>query len=184
MRTRRRPKMKLQANLRRDDRSPSARPGVNGDDGRCISRDFGAVDCRIEGGADDLTVRIPPSLRRSRVAGQGPANISGRRRRWTGRPLVVVPWTAQLPGMRKRRGKSLPAMMTQLTLSSWETIYRRSLMMAQGTCSAAEYQRMVTEKAAAMQASTLALMTGRGHAAAVAPYLVRSSANARRLRRK
>ena len=86
--------------------------------------------------------------------------------------------------MRKRGSQSLPAMMTQLTLSSWETIYRRSLMMAQGTCSAAECQRMVMEKAAAMQASTLALMTGRGHAAAVAPYLVRSSANARRLRRK
>jgi hypothetical protein len=75
-------------------------------------------------------------------------------------------------------------MVTQLTFSSWETIYRRSLMMAQGTCSVAEYQRMVMEKAAAMQASTLALVTGRGGAAAVAPYLVRSRANARRLRGK
>jgi hypothetical protein len=86
--------------------------------------------------------------------------------------------------MSKRRSRNLPAMMTQLTLASWETIYRRSLMMAQGTCSAAEYQRMVMEKAAAMQASTFALMTGRGHTAALAPYLVRSRANARRLRRK
>jgi hypothetical protein len=42
----------------------------------------------------------------------------------------------------------------------------------------------VMEKAAAMQASTLAVMTGRGHAAAVAPYLMRSRANARRLRLK
>ena len=75
-------------------------------------------------------------------------------------------------------------MMTQLTLSSWETIYRRTLMMAQGTCSAAEYKRMVAEKAAAMQASTLALMTGRGHAAVLTPYLVRSRANAKRLRGK
>jgi hypothetical protein len=75
-------------------------------------------------------------------------------------------------------------MMTQLTLSSWETIYRRTLMMAQGSCSAAEYQRMVVEKTAAMQASTLALMTGRGHAAVLAPYLVRSRANAKRLRKK
>jgi hypothetical protein len=56
-------------------------------------------------------------------------------------------------------------------------------MMAQGTCSAAEYHRMITEKAAAVQASTLALMTGRGNAAAIAPYLVRSRANAKRLRR-
>ena len=75
-------------------------------------------------------------------------------------------------------------MMTQLTLSSWETIYRRTMMMAQGTCSPAEYQRMILEKAAAMQASAIAVMTGRGNAAAIAPYLVRSRANARRLRRK
>ncbi len=82
-----------------------------------------------------------------------------------------------------KRTRNLPAMMTQLTLSSWETIFHRTMMMAQGTCSAAEYQRMVMEKAAAMQASTVALMTGRGNAAALAPYLVRSRANARRLRR-
>jgi len=75
-------------------------------------------------------------------------------------------------------------MMTQMTLASWETIFRRTLMMAQGTCGAAEYQRMVMEKVAAMQASTVALMAGRGNAAALAPYLVRSRANARRLRRK
>jgi Na+/glutamate symporter len=43
---------------------------------------------------------------------------------------------------------------------------------------------MMMEKAAAMQASAFALMMGHGNAAAVAPYLVRSRANARRLRRK
>jgi hypothetical protein len=86
--------------------------------------------------------------------------------------------------MSKRISRNFPAMMTQLTLSSWETIYHRSLMMAQGSFSIAEYQRMVMEKAAAAHAATLALMSGQGHAAAVAPYLVRSRANARRLRRK
>jgi 3-deoxy-D-arabino-heptulosonate 7-phosphate (DAHP) synthase len=86
--------------------------------------------------------------------------------------------------MTKKRSRNFPAMMTQLTLSSWETIFHRTLMMAQGNCSVAEYQRMVMEKAAAMQASSLAVMTGRGHAAAVAPYLLRSRANARRLRLK
>jgi hypothetical protein len=86
--------------------------------------------------------------------------------------------------MAKRSSRSLPMMMAQLTFSSWETIYRRSLMMARGTCSPAEYQRMVGEKAAALQASTLALMTGRGRAAALSPYLVRSRANAKRLRKK
>lgn len=85
--------------------------------------------------------------------------------------------------MSKHHTRNLPAMMVHLALSSWETIYHRSLMMAQGTCDIAEYQRMVIEKAEAVQASTFALMTGQGNAAAVAPYLVRSRANARRLRR-
>ena len=74
--------------------------------------------------------------------------------------------------------------MARLTAASWETIFHRSVMMAQGTCSPAEYQRMVAEKIAAMQASALALMTGRGTAAVMAPYLKRTRANAKRLRRK
>jgi hypothetical protein len=74
-------------------------------------------------------------------------------------------------------------MMTELMLSSWETIFHRSMMMAAGTCSLAEYQRMVLEKTAAMQASTMAMMMGKDNAAVLAPYLVRSRANARRLRR-
>ena len=45
--------------------------------------------------------------------------------------------------MSKRISRNFPAMVTQLTLSSWETIYHRSLMMAQSTLSIAEYQRMV-----------------------------------------
>jgi hypothetical protein len=81
------------------------------------------------------------------------------------------------------KSRRLSTMMTELTFASWETILHRTAMMARGTCSAIEYQRMVTEKVAAMQASTLALMTGRGPAAALAPYLVRSRANAKRLRR-
>ena len=89
--------------------------------------------------------------------------------------------------MKKRTRRSaagLPVVMAQLTATSWETIFHRTAMMAQGTCSAAEYQRMVAEKVAAMQASTLAAMTGRGHSAILAPYLKRSRANARRLRRR
>jgi hypothetical protein len=85
-------------------------------------------------------------------------------------------------GMSKH-ARNLPAMMTELMLASWETVFHRSVMMAQGTCSLAEYQRMVLEKAAAMQASTLAMMAGKDNAAMLAPYLVRSRANARRLRR-
>jgi hypothetical protein len=82
-----------------------------------------------------------------------------------------------------RKPASLPFMMTELTLASWETIYRRTMLMAQGACTPGEYQRMVTEKAAAMRAASLALMTGRGQADVVAPYLNKARANARRLRR-
>ena len=86
--------------------------------------------------------------------------------------------------MKNSSRRNLPAMMVEMTAASMETIYHRSLLMAQGTCSVAEYQRMVMEKTLAAQASTWAMLTGRGHAAMLAPYLVRSRANARRLRRK
>ncbi len=87
--------------------------------------------------------------------------------------------------MSKRvRRSSLALDAARLTAASWETIFHRSVMMARGTCSPAEYQRMVAEKVAAMQASTLALMTGRGTAAVMAPYLKRTRANAKRLRSK
>ena len=75
-------------------------------------------------------------------------------------------------------------MMAQLAAASWETMFHRTALMAQGTCSAAEYQRMVAEKATAMQMSALALMTGAGEAAVLGPFLTRARANARRLRAK
>ena len=75
-------------------------------------------------------------------------------------------------------------MMARLTAASWETIFHRSLMMAQGTCSAMEYQRMALEKAEAAQRSMAALMTGATPAAVMAPYVTRARANAKRLRRK
>jgi hypothetical protein len=75
-------------------------------------------------------------------------------------------------------------MMARLTAASWETIFHRSTLMAKGKCSAAEYQRMRMEKAAAAQRSMMALMTGKMPVAVVAPYLSRARANAKRLRRK
>jgi len=63
-------------------------------------------------------------------------------------------------------------MMARLAAASWETIFRRSLMMAQGTCSPAEYRRMAAEKLAAMQLSTTALMSGRDETAVLAPLSV------------
>jgi len=72
----------------------------------------------------------------------------------------------------------------ELMTASWEAIARRSLMMAQGTCSPAEYQRMAAEKVAAMQQSAVAVMRGRGRRPALAPWHKRARANAKRLRRK
>jgi len=102
-------------------------------------------------------------------------------------PLVSGRERLNLWGMRKRTPSAsfaLPMMMTQLTFAAWETVFHRSMMMAQGTCSPAEYLRMGEEKATAMQRSMTALMTGRGQAAALAPFVTRARANARRLRRK
>jgi hypothetical protein len=78
---------------------------------------------------------------------------------------------------------ALPVTMARLTMASWETIMRRTAMMAAGTCSAAEYQRMAAEKAVAAQLSLAAIMAGRGQTAALAPFVSRARANARRLRR-
>jgi hypothetical protein len=78
---------------------------------------------------------------------------------------------------------AFPMMMAELTMASWETIFHRTMMMAQGTCSAAEFQRMTAEKVAAVQQSMMALATGRNPAAVLAPFVTRTRANARRLRR-
>jgi len=75
-------------------------------------------------------------------------------------------------------------MMARLAAASWETIFRRSLMIAQGTCTPAEYRRMAEEKMAAVQLSTAALLSGRGEAAVMAPFVNRARANVKRLRRK
>ncbi len=78
----------------------------------------------------------------------------------------------------------LMTMMMRLATASWGTIMHRSMMMAQGTCSAAEYQRMFTEKIVATQLSAAAMIAGRGHVAALQPFVSRARANHRRLGRK
>jgi hypothetical protein len=78
-------------------------------------------------------------------------------------------------------------MLTDLTLASWETIARRTLLMAQNRCSVAEYQRMVHEKAQAALISSLLLVTSGGRASIasiIAPWHKRATANAKRLRKK
>ena len=94
--------------------------------------------------------------------------------------IPVPPWQ----NSARDENAPFPMMVGELMVASWETIARRSLMMLQGTCSIAEYRRMVTEKAAAMQLSALAMMRGRGKRQALAPWHRRATANAKRLRRK
>ena len=85
---------------------------------------------------------------------------------------------------RRRRTRALPLIIAELAIASWETIARRTAMIARGTCTPAEYQRMLIEKAAALQQSAIAVMTGRGKKAALAPWHKRATTNARRLRQK
>jgi hypothetical protein len=86
---------------------------------------------------------------------------------------------------KPRKAAFLPWMMTDLMLSSWETIAHRTLLMAQNTCSPAEYQRMVSEKTQAAVESGMKLVTGNGSVASLmTPWLKRTKANAKRLRKK
>ena len=75
-------------------------------------------------------------------------------------------------------------MAAELAWASWETILRRTFMMAQSTCSSAEYHRMLHEKAAAaLEISGLLLSPGGASAEALlAPWHSRATANAKRLR--
>ena len=68
-----------------------------------------------------------------------------------------------------RRRRPLPVMMAELMMASWETIARRSLMIVQGTCRRG-ISAMVMEKAAALQQSAIAVMSGRGKKATLAPW--------------
>ncbi len=80
---------------------------------------------------------------------------------------------------------SAPLMLAELAWASWETIARRTFMMAQSTCSPAEYQKMISEKtAAAMEIGMmLASPAGASAAALLEPWHSRATANAKRLRR-
>lgn len=86
--------------------------------------------------------------------------------------------------MKRRKAASLPLLMTNLTLRSWETIAHRTKLMTQNQCSPAEYQRMVVEKAEAAMESWTKLMTSGGRASMaslLAPWYTRAAANSKRL---
>ncbi len=73
----------------------------------------------------------------------------------------------------------------ELAWASWETVMRRTMMMAQGTCSPAEYQSMIAEKtAAALEIGGLLFSpNGASAQALLTPWHSRATANAKRLRR-
>jgi hypothetical protein len=88
---------------------------------------------------------------------------------------------------RRHKAVSLPLLMTDLTLASWETISRRMLLISQNKCTPDEYQRMVHEKAEAAMASGMKLISSYGQASMTSlmtPWLNLASANAKRLRKK
>jgi hypothetical protein len=88
---------------------------------------------------------------------------------------------------RRRTALSLPGMVADLMFASWETIARRTMLIAQNNCSPAEYRRMVTEKANAATASGLKFIASGGRvsmASVIAPWRRRAVANAKRLRKK
>ena len=96
--------------------------------------------------------------------------------------------TRKRPRRRKTASPlTLPLMLGEMMFASLDTIARRTWMMAQGRCSAAEYRRMVVEKAEAAQASAAALArppSKRQAEAVLTPWHRRVTANAKRLRRK
>ena len=77
-------------------------------------------------------------------------------------------------------------MMTDLMLTSWETIARRSLLMAQNRCSPLEYHLMLFEKAQAAMETGYKFLSANGQpplTSLIAPWLKRTKANSRRLRK-
>jgi len=81
---------------------------------------------------------------------------------------------------------SLAPKMMELALASWETIARRTMMMACGICSPAEYRRMVQEKSDAIRRTAFLLSGPRPPPAAalMKPWHAKAAATARRLRHK
>ena len=99
---------------------------------------------------------------------------------------MVVPWAPSAPescpqnrnfpeylsSMKSRQRPApmpAPLMLAELAWASWETIARRTFMMAQSTCSPAEYYKMVSEKTAAAMEIGMVLSSPMG--ASAAPHL-------------
>ena len=84
----------------------------------------------------------------------------------------------------RRAAAPRPLLLAELTVFSWEAMARRASMMMQGTCTAAEYQRMMFEKMRAAQRSAVAILLDQGVGAALAPWHRAARTNVRRLRKQ
>ncbi len=88
---------------------------------------------------------------------------------------------------RCSKAVSLTLSIADLTLASWETLARRTMLIAQNKCPPEEYQRMILEKAEAATESAMTFFFSGGLASIdelMAPWKSRVTANARRLRKK
>ncbi len=75
-------------------------------------------------------------------------------------------------------------MLAEIGLASFEVIARRTAMMIGGTCSPAEYRRMVREKMAAATTTARHIAGGRTSAKLLlSPWHTKTRANVKRLRR-
>jgi hypothetical protein len=73
-------------------------------------------------------------------------------------------------------------MTAELAWASWEMVGRRTMMMAQSTCSPAEYRRILNEKAALEIGGRLFSPNRASAEAFLTPWHSRATANAKRLR--
>lgn len=99
---------------------------------------------------------------------------------------VHLDYLSVMRSRKRRPARSAAVMMTELAWASWVTITRRTLMVAQSTCTPAEYHRMVREKAAAALETSRLLSSPKGASAAalLKPWHSRATGNAKRLRRR
>ena len=84
-----------------------------------------------------------------------------------------------------RRKPQLPVLLAELTAASVETVLLRTWMMASGTCSSAEYGRMVREKLLAARKSCQAASgIVVDPVTILRPWHTGATGNVRRLRRR
>jgi hypothetical protein len=87
----------------------------------------------------------------------------------------------------RRSQRNLATIAMEMTFAASETIAHRTLLMAQGRCTPAEYWRMMSEKVLAAQQTTALLMRPQPNlnlANLLAPWHGPVMRNARRLRKQ